>query len=62
MLLKCNATSTFLVFFWQIFWKNIFAQKRPFHPLFIGIKSCFGAGKFGRTFTRHFSRQKTFKN
>jgi hypothetical protein len=42
--------------------KIFFSEKRPFHPLFLGIKSCFGADEFGRTFDRHFSRQKTFKN
>jgi hypothetical protein len=46
----------------EFFQKIFFSEKRPFRPLFLGIKSCFGADEFGRTFARHFSRQKISKN
>jgi hypothetical protein len=42
--------------------KIFFSEKCPVRPLFLGIKSCFGADEFGRTFALHFCRQKISKN
>jgi hypothetical protein len=41
--------------------KIFFSEKCPFRPLFLGIKSCFGADEFGRTFDRTFYHPKNIQ-